>query len=76
MLKKKFLKGECQVTFELPMPEKVGRVNLVGDFNDWNTLSTLMDWKLGKCVITLDPEKRGNIGLKKADAAQRQGKYL
>jgi 1,4-alpha-glucan branching enzyme len=34
--------GTVQVTFELPGSLLAGRVNLVGDFNDWDTTATPM----------------------------------
>jgi 1,4-alpha-glucan branching enzyme len=46
-------KGQVRVTFELPSDPWVERVNLVGEFNDWDTTSTPMareradaDWKV------------------------------
>jgi 1,4-alpha-glucan branching enzyme len=35
-------KGQVRVTFELPSDPWVERVNLVGEFNDWDTTSTPM----------------------------------
>ena len=35
-------KGRVRVTFELPSDPWVERVNLVGEFNDWDTTSTPM----------------------------------
>ena len=35
-------KGQVRVTFELPSDSWVERVNLVGEFNDWDTTSTPM----------------------------------
>jgi 1,4-alpha-glucan branching enzyme len=31
-----------RVTFELPLPDVAGRVNLVGEFNDWDESATRM----------------------------------
>lgn len=59
MVKKKFLKTKCKVTFELPdtIAEGAERVTLVGDFNNWDEQSTPMDKKKGnKFSITLDLE--------------------
>lgn len=61
MLKKKFLKTKCKVTFELPpaLAEGAENVNLVGDFNNWDEQATVMDKKEEKkkgtkFTITLD----------------------
>jgi 1,4-alpha-glucan branching enzyme len=56
MVKKKFLKTKCKVTFELPDGiEGAQEVYLAGDFNDWNERSTPMDKKKGnKFSITVD----------------------
>jgi 1,4-alpha-glucan branching enzyme len=35
-------KGMAKVTFELPMSIMADRVNVVGDFNDWDTTATPM----------------------------------
>lgn len=58
MLKKKFLKTKCKVTFELPDGiEGVEEVFLVGDFNNWDEQATPMSKKKGgKFSITLDLE--------------------
>ncbi|HVO42105.1 MAG TPA: isoamylase early set domain-containing protein [Aggregatilineales bacterium] len=57
MIKKKFLKTKCQVTFELPKGATQGAdsVQLVGDFNDWDEKATPMEKKRGnRFVVTLD----------------------
>ncbi len=56
MLKKKFLKSKCKVTFELPegIAEGAETVNLVGDFNNWVETATPMDKKGGRFTVTLD----------------------
>ncbi len=60
MLKKKFLKTKCKVTFELPtsLTEGAETVYLVGDFNDWDERATLMEKliirKSTRFAITLD----------------------
>jgi len=61
MLKKKFLKTKCKVTFELPdtLTEHTETVYLVGDFNDWDERATIMEKTSGKRTgtrfsITLD----------------------
>jgi 1,4-alpha-glucan branching enzyme len=61
MLKKKFLKTKCKVTFEAPASIAEGATNiyLVGDFNEWDERSTLMEKKDEKkkgtkFTITLD----------------------
>ncbi len=52
MLKKKFLKTKCKVTFVLPeaIAADAESVYLVGDFNDWSEAQTPLDKK----------KKRGN----------------
>ncbi len=57
MVKKKFLKTKCKVTFELPesIAEGAETVHLVGDFNDWDERATEMEKKRGnRFTITLD----------------------
>lgn len=61
MLKKKFLKTKCKVTFELPSGiEGAEEVYLVGDFNNWDERSLLMEKKVDtkkkvtKFSMTLD----------------------
>lgn len=57
MLKKKFLKTKCKVTFELPEGiEGAEEVFLVGDFNNWDEKATPMSKKKDKFSITLDLE--------------------
>ena len=55
MLKKKFLKTKCKVTFELPetLPG-IQEVYLVGDFNDWDRHAMPMQHKRGRFTATLD----------------------
>ncbi len=58
-LKKQFLKSKpvCKVTFNLLKEEAVSAetVNLVGDFNNWDTSATPMKkFKNGKFSVTLD----------------------
>ena len=55
-------KGLVRVTFELPSTVWAERVNLVGEFNDWDTLSTPMtreradaNWKV---VVELETGRR------------------
>jgi 1,4-alpha-glucan branching enzyme len=55
-------KGQIRVTFELPSAPWVERVNLVGEFNDWDTRSTPMirehagaNWK---ATVELEPGRR------------------
>lgn len=63
-MKKRFLKTRpfCKVTFELPSQATRGasKVALAGEFNDWDTSSTLMKRrKDGSFSITIDlPAKR------------------
>lgn len=60
MLKKKFLKTKCKVTFELPesLTEGAETVYLVGQFNDWDERSQPMEKltvrKTTRFVLTLD----------------------
>jgi len=58
VIKKKFLKTKCKVTFELPpvIAEGAGSVYLVGDFNNWDEGATPMpmDKKNSKFSVTLD----------------------
>ena len=57
MLKKKFLKTKCKVTFILPealADENVKTVHLVGDFNEWNESSMLLEKKADSYEITID----------------------
>jgi len=58
-MKKRFLKTRpvCKVTFELPQAaaSDAGKVALVGEFNSWDTESTLMRRrKDGSYSITID----------------------
>ncbi len=50
MIKKKFLKTKCKVTFELPtsIADGAETVYLVGDFNEWDERSLVMDKKADK----------------------------
>ncbi|MDM8528016.1 isoamylase early set domain-containing protein [Anaerolineales bacterium HSG24] len=71
MIKKRFFKTKdhCKVTFELPegqLPEgvEVEKINLVGDFNDWNQEATpLRKLKGGtwKEIVELDINKEYNF---------------
>lgn len=61
MLKKKFLKTKCKVTFVLPetIAAEAENVYLVGDFNNWDEAATLLKKKDSKksgisFEITLD----------------------
>ncbi len=55
MLKKKFLKTKCKVTFELPETAPgIQEVYLVGDFNDWDGHAMMMQNKGGRFTATLD----------------------
>jgi len=56
MIKKKFLKTKCKVTFELPegIAEGAQTVHLVGDFNNWDETETQMEKKKNRFGITLD----------------------
>ena len=69
-------RGQVRVTFELPSDPWAERVNLVGEFNDWDTTSTPMarkradaNWKVfveleaGRCFLfcyLVNGEKRLN----------------
>ena len=64
MIRKTPIKGKClvRVSFELSSAVWAERVNLVGEFNDWDTRSTPMtreradeDWK---AVVELEPGRR------------------
>ena len=61
-LKKKFLKSKplCKVTFTLPaeVVDNAKKVNLVGEFNEWNldTAETMRKLKDGSYTRTLDLE--------------------
>jgi 1,4-alpha-glucan branching enzyme len=64
MIKKEHVKktGLVRVTFELPSTMWAERVNLVGEFNDWDTAATPMthdrsdaNWKAS---IMLEPGRR------------------
>ena len=62
MLKKKFLKTKCKVTFVLPealMDENIKTVHLVGDFNGWDESATPLEEKskLYQVTVDLDLEK-------------------
>ena len=55
-------KGLVRVTFELPSSVWAERVNLVGEFNDWDTMSTPMtreradaNWK---AIVELETGRR------------------
>ncbi len=58
MVKKKFLKTKCKVTFDVPegITEGANTIHLVGDFNEWDEQATPMEQsKRGnKFSITLD----------------------
>lgn len=57
LIKKKFLKTKCKVTFELPqgIAEGSDSVYLVGDFNNWDEQATPMEKKRGDHYnITID----------------------
>jgi 1,4-alpha-glucan branching enzyme len=57
MLKKKYLKTKCKVTFILPEPlvdENIATVHLVGDFNDWNETATPLELKSKQYQVTVD----------------------
>ena len=57
MLKKKFLKTKCKVTFILPealMDETIDTVHLVGDFNEWDETATPLDEKSKSYQVTVD----------------------
>ena len=61
-LKKQLLKSQriCRVTFKLPKEavNSARKVNLVGEFNNWNTLATPMKrQKNGAFSISLDLER-------------------
>ena len=55
-------KGLVRVTFELPSTVWAERVNLVGEFNDWDTLSTPMTRKRAdanwEVIIELETGRR------------------
>ncbi len=64
MIKKEPVKktGLVRVTFELPSTTWAERINLVGDFNDWDTTSTPMthsrtdaNWR---AIMQLEPGRR------------------
>jgi len=62
MVKKKFLKTKCKVTFELPdaLSEGTEEVYLVGDFNNWDERATQMEKKRGNRFVlelSLDLDK-------------------
>ena len=55
MVKKKFFKTKCKVTFELPPDIEGPRVvYLVGEFNDWNERATKLQKKGAHFAVTLD----------------------
>lgn len=58
MVKKKFLKTKCKVTFELPKGfEGAEEVYLVGDFNNWDERALKMEQKKdGRFAATVDLE--------------------
>ena len=64
MIKKELVsnKDQVRVTFELPSTMWAERVNLVGEFNDWDTTATPMthnrsdaNWKV---TLELEPGRR------------------
>jgi 1,4-alpha-glucan branching enzyme len=62
MVKKKFLKGKCKATFELPddLAQGAERVCLVGDFNDWDEQATRMKRQNGGAFavsLNLEPKR-------------------
>ncbi|MBX3066796.1 MAG: isoamylase early set domain-containing protein [Anaerolineae bacterium] len=62
MLKKKYLKSKVKVTFEVPtqISEHAEEVYLVGDFNQWDERSTVMDKAAGNhfsITLELDPDR-------------------
>ncbi len=58
MLKKKFLKTKCKVTFETPEDVEAESVALVGDFNNWETTTLPMKrLKSGVWKATVDLDK-------------------
>jgi len=59
MLKKRFYKTKCKVTFELPQDiEGVQSASVAGDFNDWDAAATpLKKLKSGAWKVTVDLEK-------------------
>lgn len=60
MLKKKFYKTKCKVTFSIPedivadVPTQIDSVHIVGDFNDWKNSATPMNKKGKTFEATLD----------------------
>ena len=62
MLKKKFLKTKCKVTFVLPeaIAADAESAHLAGDFNEWNETDTALEKKTPKSgtrfEVTLDLE--------------------
>ena len=61
-IKKQYLKSKpvCKVTFRIPeeIGKSVGTAHVVGEFNEWNFLSTPMKkLKKGAFTATLDLEK-------------------
>jgi 1,4-alpha-glucan branching enzyme len=58
MLKKKFLKTKCKVTFEVPdgISDSTDTVYLVGDFNNWDERATPLEKKKSSYAVTLDLE--------------------
>ena len=68
MLKKTYVKsrGVCKVTFEipadeLPHPDRIEKVTVVGDFNDWdeeaNTMNFVKSRKVYSAKIDLEPDE-------------------
>jgi 1,4-alpha-glucan branching enzyme len=58
MVKKKFFKTKCKVTFELPVDVEGGQdVYLVGEFNDWNAHATKLRKKGSSFAVTLDLDR-------------------
>jgi 1,4-alpha-glucan branching enzyme len=55
-------KGLVRVTFELPSTVWAERVNLVGEFNDWDTMSTPMTRRRAdanwKAIVELETGRR------------------
>lgn len=60
MLKKKFLKTKCKVEFSIPdsIADDIVKVNLVGDFNNWDQYATPMEKRGNVYTVTLDLELR------------------
>lgn len=69
MIKKKFLKTKCKVTFELPpvIAEGASTVYLVGDFNNWDEDATPME---------IDKNKKFSVSLDLQLGREYQYRYL